>query len=158
MPSIFHTGTPLAANGETMFDFHSGPHNLTEVMPPTLTFVSLKNDGLEQEGRMMELRCRDFWIIPMRWTCRWKTVQRHHLLVDEIVKGPSALFVHEHRIEELDAGNCVMYDKVTYQWGRSWWGRLVSETGMRFYLTLLFKYRHYRTHKWAALKAGTQPS
>jgi hypothetical protein len=42
-----------------------------------------------------------------------------------------------------------MHDTITYQWGRSWWGRLVSETGVRLYLTLLFKYRHYRTRKWA---------
>jgi hypothetical protein len=42
-----------------------------------------------------------------------------------------------------------MHDTITYQWGRSWWGRLASETGVRFYLILLFKYRHYRTRKWA---------
>ena len=99
---------------------------------------------------MIELHCRDFWIIPMRWTCRWKTGQRPRLLVDEIVNGPFALFVHEHRFEKLEAGNFVMHDKVTYQGGRSWWDRLVSETSVRFYLTLLFKYRHYRTRKWAA--------
>jgi len=46
-----------------------------------------------------------------------------------------------------------MHDTITYQWGRSWWGRLVSETGVRLYLTLLFTYRHHRTRKWA-LAAG----
>jgi hypothetical protein len=44
------------------------------------------------------------------------------------------------------------------QWGQSWWGRLVSEAGVRLYLTLLFKYRHYRTRQWANLKAGTELS
>ncbi len=105
---------------------------------------------------MIELHCRDFWIIPMRWTCRWKTVQRPQLLVDEIVKGPFALFEHEHRFEEQGPSSCVMHDTVTYEWGRSWWGRFVSETGVRLYLTVLFKYRHYRTRKWAARNAGTQ--
>ena len=97
MPSIFQTSTPLSASAETMFDFHSDPQNLPQVMPPTLTLVSLKTDGPAQEGRLIELHCRDFQVVPMHWTCRWKTVQRPHLLVDEIVKGPFALFVHEHR-------------------------------------------------------------
>ena len=158
MPSHFHTSTPLAASAETMFDFHSDPHNLPEVMPPTLKLLSLKTDGPALEGRMIELHCRDWWIIPMRWTCRWKTVQRPHLLVDEIVKGPFALFEHEHRFEEQGPSSCIMRDTVNYEWGCSWWGRFVSDTGVRFYLTLLFKYRHYRTRKWAVLKAGTQPS
>jgi ligand-binding SRPBCC domain-containing protein len=156
MASIFHTSTPLAASAATMFDFHSDPHNLPEVMPPTLTLVSLKTDGPAQEGRLIQLHCRDWWIIPMRWTCRWKTVQRPQLLVDEIVKGPFALFEHEHRFEDEGPGSCIMYDTVTYQWGRSWWGWLVSETGVRLYLTLLFKYRHHRTRKWAARSARTQ--
>ena len=157
MPAIFQTSTPLSASAETMFDFHSDPQNLPQVMPPTLTLVSLKTDGLAEEGRLIELHCRDFQIVPMHWTCRWKTVQRPHLLVDEIVKGPFALFVHEHRFEEQGQANCVMQDTITYEWGRSWWGRLVSETGVRLYLTLLFQYRHYRTRKWA-LQNTTGPT
>lgn len=149
MPSIFQTRTPLAASAETMFEFHSDPHNLTKVMPPTLTLVSLVTAGPAEEGRLIELHCRDFGIIPMRWTCRWKTVSPPHLLVDEILKGPFTVFIHEHRFEKTGSDACVMHDTVTYQWGRSWWGRLVSETGVRLYLTALFKYRHHRTRQWA---------
>ena len=149
MPSIFHASTPLAASAATMFEFHSNPHNLSEVMPPTMKLVSLITDGPALEGRLIELHCRDWWFIPMHWTCRWKTVQAPHLLVDEIVKGPFTLFVHEHRFEELGAETCIMHDTVTYQWGRSWWGKLISETGVRIYLNLLFRYRHHRTRKCA---------
>jgi ligand-binding SRPBCC domain-containing protein len=149
MPSIFHTSTPLDASAETMFAFHSDPTNLTVVMPPTLRLVSLKTDGPAQEGRLIELHCRDWWVVPMRWTCRWKTVRQPDLLEDEIVSGPFRLFIHQHRFEALGASRCIMHDTITYQWGRSWWGRLVSETGVRFYLILLFKYRHYRTRQWA---------
>jgi ligand-binding SRPBCC domain-containing protein len=151
MSSIFHASTPLDASADTMFDFHSDPSNLTVVMPSTLRLVSLKTDGPAQEGRMIELHCRDWWIIPMRWTCRWRTVQRPDLLEDEIVKGPFAVFIHQHRFEAQGASRCIMHDTITYQWGRSWWGRLVSETGVRLYLTLLFRYRHYKTRKWSRL-------
>ncbi len=137
MDSIFQTCTPLEVSAERMFDFHSDPHNLSEVMPPTLTLVSLETDGPAEEGGIIKLHCRDWWIIPMHWTCRWKTVQRPHLLVDEMVKGPFTRFVHEHRFDDLGPGRCVMNDKVTYQWGRSWWGRVVSETAVRLYLTLI---------------------
>jgi ligand-binding SRPBCC domain-containing protein len=149
MPSYFHTNTPLSASAEVMFAFHSDPANLTQVMPPTLTLVCLKTDGPAQEGRLIELHCREWGIIPMHWTCRWKTVQAPNLLVDEMVKGPFAVFIHEHRFEKQAADSCVMHDAITYQWGRSWWGKLVSATAVKIYLIILFKYRHYRTRKWA---------
>jgi ligand-binding SRPBCC domain-containing protein len=152
MPSTFHASTLLRAGAATMFEFHSDPQNLSEVMPPTLKLVSLKTDGPAQEGRLIELHCRDWWILPMHWTCRWKTVQAPDLLVDEIVQGPFTLFVHEHRFESRGPDACVMHDTITYQWGRGWWGRLVSETGVRLYLSWLFQYRHHRTRKWAMAK------
>lgn len=154
MSSIFHTSTPVAISAEALFGFHSDPANLTEVMPPTLTLVSLKTDGLAKEGRLIELHCRDWWVIPMHWTCRWKKVESPHLLIDEIVKGPFTLFIHEHRFEKIGPNQCMMHDTITYQWGKSWWGRMISETGVRLYLVALFKYRHYRTRKWAV----SQPS
>jgi ligand-binding SRPBCC domain-containing protein len=150
MASTFHTSTPLAASAEMMFAFHSDPNNLTKVMPPTLKLVDLKTDGPAQEGRLIELHCRDWWIIPLHWTARWKTVHPPHLLVDEIIKGPFKVFIHEHRFDSLGKDNCLMHDTVTYQWGRSWWGWLVSETAVRIYLTALFRYRQHRTRKWAA--------
>ena len=149
MPSFFQTSTPLAASAEVMFEFHSDPSNLMQVMPPTLKLVSLKTDGPAQEGRLIELDCRDWWIIPMRLTCRWKRVEPPQILVDEIVKGPFTLFIHEHRFEKRGKDRCVMFDTITYQWGHSWWGRFISETAVRIYLTTLFKYRHHRTRKWA---------
>ncbi len=158
MPSRFHTSTLLAASAEALFDFHADPHNLTKVMPPTLTLVSLKTEGPAQAGRLIELHCRDWWVIPLHWTCRWKTVQRPHLLVDEIVKGPFVRFEHEHRFDPQGPDQCLMHDTVTYQWGRSWWGQLISETAVRLYLTVLFKYRHYRTRTWAAQQPGSPPA
>jgi uncharacterized protein len=149
MTSIFHASTSLNANADTMFHFHCDLHNLSEVMPPTMKVIALKTDGLAEEGRLIELHCRDWWVIPMRWTCQWKTVQPPHLLVDAIIKGPFPIFIHEHRFEIVDDSHCIMHDTVTYQWGKSWWGKFVSETGVRVYLTMLFKYRHYRTRKWA---------
>lgn len=150
MSSTFHASTPLAASAEVMFAFHSDPHNIVHVMPPTLKLVSLQTDGPAQEGRLLELHCRDWGIIPMRWKCRWHTVQPPTVLVDEMLEGPFAQFVHEHRFEPLAEGGCVMHDTITYAFGRSWWGKLISETAVRLYLKLLFTYRHHRTRQWAS--------
>jgi ligand-binding SRPBCC domain-containing protein len=149
MSSTFHTSTRLAASAEHLFTFHSDPRNIIHVMPPTLKLVSLQTNGPAAEGRLIEFHCRDWWVIPMRWKCRWHTVQPPRLLVDEMVEGPFAQFVHEHRFEPLPEGGCVMHDTITYAFGRSWWGKAISETGVRLYLHLLFAYRHNRTRRWA---------
>lgn len=67
----------------------------------------------------------------MCWLCRWKKVAPPHLLVDEIIEGPFRLFVHEHRFDSMAEGGSRMTDRVTYAWGRRWWGRVVSETAVR---------------------------
>lgn len=149
MPSTFRASTCLAASAETMFAFHSDPRNIVHVMPPTLKLVSLQTDGPAQEGSLIEFHCRDWGFIPMRWKCRWHTVQPPSVLVDEMLEGPFAQFVHEHRFEPLAEGGCVMHDTITYAFGRSWWGKLISETAVRLYLKLLFTYRHHRTRQWA---------
>ena len=149
MPSTFRTSTPLAASAEVMFAFHSDPNNIVHVMPPTLKVLRLDTDGPAREGRLIEFHCRDWGFIPMRWKCRWRTVQPPTVLVDEMIEGPFAQFVHEHRFEPSPNGGCIMHDTITFAFGRSWWGRLISETAVRFYLTLLFAYRHRRTRAWA---------
>lgn len=150
MSFTFHTSTPLAASAETMFSFHSDPHNLSHVMPPTMRVTQLITEVPAKEGGIIEIHCRDWGCIPMHWICRWKTVQPPHVLVDEMIQGPFAVFVHEHRFEIVSAESCVMHDSVTYQWGRSWWGWLVSAIGVRLYLSILFRYRQYRTRQWVA--------
>jgi hypothetical protein len=57
--------------------------------------------------------------------------------------------MHAKALSSYNFGALSFSGTITYQWGRSWWGRLVSESGVRLYLTLMFKYRHYRTRKWA---------
>jgi ligand-binding SRPBCC domain-containing protein len=154
---VFRARTRLAAPPEVMFAFHSDPRNLPVVMPPTLRLVSLKTDGPAEEGRLIELHCRDWLVIPMHWTCRWRTVQPPGLLVDEIIKGPFRIFVHEHRFDPDGARGCVMTDVVTYAFGRGWWGRLISRTAVRAYLGVLFAYRHWRTRAWAARPTPSTP-
>lgn len=154
MPHVFQKSTSLAASAEQAFAFHTDPANLTQVMPPTLRLVRLETEAPAREGGLILLECRDWGFIPMRWKCRWRTVRPPTLLVDEMLEGPFACFVHEHRFEPQPGGGCVMEDRVTYQFGRSWWGWLLSATAVRLYLGMLFAYRHWRTRRWAAGQGG----
>ena len=154
MPNTFHASTLLAASAEVMFEFHSDPRNIVQVMPITFRLVKVEMEHPPQEGGLIQFHCRDLFIIPMRWTCRWKKVRPPRVLVDEMVKGPFETFEHEHRFEPHPDGGCVMHDTVTYAFGRSWWGWALSGTAVRAYIYLLFRYRHARTRKWAARHGG----
>ena len=147
--SVFEASVVVSATPEQLFQFHSDPANLIHVMPPTLRLVNLETEGPAKEGSLIKLHCVDWGVFPMRWVCRWMTVSPPHLLVDELLTGPFRKFEHEHRFDSVSMGCSRMTDRVTFAWGRSWWGRLVSETAVRTYLWLLFAYRHYRTQKWA---------
>ena len=156
--STFEASTRVATTPEKLFAFHVDPKNLTVVMPPTLRLVRLITEGPAAEGREIELHCRDLWVIPMRWVCRWKTVSPPHLLVDEIVKGPFRFFTHEHHFETDAKGVTTMRDRVSYAFGSGVLGHLISETVIRAYLAILFAFRHHRTRRWAAGSGGTSGS
>ncbi|MFM2170580.1 MAG: hypothetical protein RI957_809 [Verrucomicrobiota bacterium] len=150
MASTFRTSTLLPASAETMFAFHADPHNLSHVMPPSLRVEELITEIPAKEGGRIEIRCLDWGVVPMHWICQWRTVHPPRLLVDEMVEGPFHLFIHEHHFEPVSETKCVMRDHIVYQWGRSWWGVLVSESFVRLYLMVLFWYRHHRTKRWAS--------
>lgn len=152
--SVFEARTVVEASQETLFAFHAEPRNLTVVMPPTLKLVELITDGPAAEGRLIEIHCRDWGVIPMRWLCRWREVVFPRLLVDEMLRGPFRIFVHEHHFTDLGGGRTELRDRVTYAFGRGWWGRVISEVGVRLYLVALFAYRHHRTRRWAARQGG----
>ncbi len=149
MPVTLHASTRLAASAEVMFEFHCDPRNIVHVMPFTFRLVKVDMQHPPQEGELMHFRCRDLFIIPMRWTCRWKKVRPPRVLIDETIDGPFETFVHEHRFEPHPDGGCVMHDTVTYAFGRGWIGWLITNTAVRAYMKLLFRYRHARTRKWA---------
>lgn len=159
MPFVFQKSTPLAVSAETAFTFHTNPANIVLVMPPTLKLTRLEAEPSAREGGLIYLEGIDFGLIPMRWRCRWKTVQPPTLLVDEMLEGPFAQFVHEHRFDPQPDGTCLMHDRVTYLFLPTWWGRLLSQTGVRLTFHVLFTYRHWRTRQWAksaALSADNQ--
>lgn len=153
MSCQFTVRTEVPTSAVRLFAFHSNPQNMHHVMPPSLRVVELKTEIPARQGGLIEIHARDWGVIPMHWVCRWKVVEEPLRLVDEMLQGPFEHFVHEHRFEAIDETRCRMIDRIDYQWGKSWWGKCVSETFVRGYLIVLFWYRHRRTRAWARTSA-----
>lgn len=147
---VFQVQTVVEATPEELFSFHENPQNLTVVMPPTSRLVHLECEPHARPGGIIVLEMREMGFVPLRWRCRWNRVERPGLLVDEITEGPFRRFVHHHRFEDIGGGRSRMVDEVHYSFGRGAWGRLVSKTGLKVYLHLMFAWRHRQTRRYFA--------
>jgi len=96
-----------------VFAFFSDAQNLDLITPPWLHFRTITSGPSEmREGTIMNHRLR-LHGFPLRWRSKithWDPPSR---FVDEQVRGPSRLWIHEHRFEERDGGTLV-HDHVRY--------------------------------------------
>jgi ligand-binding SRPBCC domain-containing protein len=96
-----------------VFAFFSDAQNLDLITPPWLHFRTITSGqtGM-REGTVMDHRLRIHGF-PLRWRSEithWDPPAR---FVDEQVRGPYWLWIHEHRFEERDGGTLV-HDYVRY--------------------------------------------
>jgi len=98
---------------EKVFAFFSDAQNLDLITPPWLHFRTLTLDRIAMRpGAMIDHRLRIHGF-PLRWRSKiteWRPPTR---FVDEQVRGPYRLWIHEHRFEEGDGGTLV-HDHVRY--------------------------------------------
>jgi len=98
---------------DEVFPFFSDALNLEEITPPWLRFRIVSklpiqmNEGAEIEYR---LRIRG---IPIGWRSRITTWDPPHRFVDEQVRGPYRIWIHEHLFIE-DSGGTLCEDNVRY--------------------------------------------
>jgi ligand-binding SRPBCC domain-containing protein len=98
---------------EEVFAFFSEPRNLQAITPPWLDFEILNPDGIVMaEGTHIDYRLR-LHGIPLRWRTRIAAWQPPVRFVDEQIRGPYRLWVHEHTFEPHEGGTKVR-DRVEY--------------------------------------------
>lgn len=98
---------------EEIFPFFSNAANLDAITPPWLHFaIRTPPPILLREGALIDYRLRVRGL-PLRWRTRINAWQPPHRFVDEQIRGPYRLWVHEHTFEAR-AGGTLARDHVRY--------------------------------------------
>ncbi len=98
---------------EVVFPFFADAHNLDRITPPWLHFRIVTPPPIKmKKGTLIEYRLR-LHHIPISWKTELSVWEPPFRFVDQQIKGPYKVWIHEHTFEEKDGGTLVR-DEVTY--------------------------------------------
>lgn len=103
----------LPRSRHEVFAFFSDAQNLELITPPWLHFqTSMRGSGEMRTGTTMDHHLKIHGI-PLHWRSRITAWAPPTRFVDEQIRGPYRLWIHEHRFEEQNGGTLVR-DHVRY--------------------------------------------
>lgn len=125
-----------------VFAFFGDARNLNQLTPPSLHFRIVTPTPIAMgQGTLIDyaIRLRG---MPMRWRTRISVWEPGRRFVDEQLRGPYALWHHEHTFESRDGGTW-MGDRVTFCPALAWapGGRVVTNRLVIPELRRIFEYR-----------------
>lgn len=98
---------------EEVFPFFADARNLESITPGFLRFQVVTPGPIEMRvGAIIDYRLRVRGV-PLRWRTRILAWEPNRRFVDEQVRGPYRLWVHEHTFEP-DGGGTICRDRVEY--------------------------------------------
>jgi|ERR1700677_2420665 ligand-binding SRPBCC domain-containing protein len=121
------------------FAFFARPENLEEITPPFLKFHIVQADRELHAGSLIHYRLRVHGL-PMRWTSEitvWDPPQR---FVDVQVKGPYALWRHQHEFA-ADGDGTRISDDVQYALPFGFVGQMAHAIMVRRDVEGIFEFR-----------------
>lgn len=126
---------PLAA--EEIFPFFGDAANLEAITPPWLHFQIKTPQPIDMEaGTLIDYQI-SLHGIPLNWRTRISAWEPSSRFIDEQLRGPYCLWVHEHTFEPVDGG-CLCKDRVEYQ---VLGGSIIEGLFVRKDLERIFAYR-----------------
>lgn len=138
---IFSKKTRIKVPVETLFAWHARNGAINRLTPPwtPLSLVSRKGDGVDQ-GVEVVFRMKVLGI-PMTWEAEHVDCRENCYFKDRQVRGPFALWEHEHLFHSDGPNRSIMEDRVRYRLpmgpaGLPFYGRARRE------LERIFEYRH----------------
>ncbi len=109
----FHAQARVPRPRSEVFAFFADAGNLQELTPPWLRFEILTPGQIEMRpGALIDYRLH-LRFIPIRWRTRITVWEPPHRFMDEQLRGPYRLWLHEHTFEE-DGDGTLCGDFVRY--------------------------------------------
>jgi ligand-binding SRPBCC domain-containing protein len=115
----FTTELWLSVPPEKLFPFFGNAANLNTLTPPWLSFrIEGSPPNPLRAGTLIDYRLRVRGL-PMRWRTRINEWEPPHRFVDEQIRGPYRLWIHEHSFVSQDGGTLAR-DHVRYAVPLDW--------------------------------------
>jgi len=140
----FECGLWLTRPRKGVFEFFADALNLEEITPSWLKFrVVTPKPIYMHRGTEIEYRLR-IRGIPVRWQSRITVWDPPHRFVDEQIRGPYRVWIHEHRFTE-QAGGTLCEDSVQYA---PFGGALINKLLVERDIRKIFAYRSERLQEY----------
>jgi len=127
---------------DAAFAFFSRPENLEKITPPWLGFHIAKAEDELHPGSLIEYKLRVRGI-PMGWVSEITDWNPPHGFVDKQIRGPYALWQHEHSFA-ADNGGTRIRDHVRYALPFGVVGELMHKLTVRRDVESIFAFRQTR--------------
>lgn len=144
-PRLFEIELVLPRPRAEVFAFFSDAANLQELTPARLHFRLMTPPPIAMaEGALIDYRLRVRGV-PVRWRTRIAAWEPPHRFVDEQLRGPYRLWLHEHLFEEADGGASTrVIDRLHYAVPGGALGTLVDRLLVRRDVEAIFAFRRER--------------
>lgn len=137
-PHTLTTSQVLRAPIERVFEFFSDASNLEAITPPFLNFRILTPLPIQmREGALIDYALK-LHGLPIRWRTKITAWEPNRRFIDQQIKGPYSLWIHEHTFTPTPDGGTLVKDTVTYAHPG---GALVHKYFVRPRLEQIFAYR-----------------
>ena len=140
MHTLKQSQTLPVARGK-LWDFISVPQNLNEITPPKMAFKIVGElPKSAYAGLLLEYKVKIPVLGWTSWLTEIKYVTEGYSFMDEQRVGPYKLWLHTHRLEEMDEGTR-MLDDIIYQVPFGIFGSIAHLLFVRRTLKRIFRYR-----------------
>lgn len=145
---VFTASQIVRSDINTCWDFFSDPANLTLITPPEMNFVIRFPNPVPKmyEGMIIQYSVSPLFNIPMEWITEISHIAEPFYFVDNQIKGPYALWHHQHFFEEVQDGVKIS-DIVTYSLPFGILGRAIAGNFVKRKVEGIFEHRRRAIEK-----------